>query len=131
MCFCLYGMFLPVTCSFHSFQIRRRLIFELICLSIKIYAFRNPDLTCWTANRCFIFASIETPNVQLHPLTMFSLKNTCFQNNMCAETTLREFAIRLVLIVLCEPVNVETESRNFWDLEAQRVYRWQKTINHP
>ena len=62
---------------------------------------------------------------------MFSLKNTCFQNNMCAETTLRELAIRLILVILCEPVNVETESRNISDLEAQGVYRWQKTINHP
>ena len=67
----------------------------------------------------------KLPNVQLHPLTMSTLKNTCFQNNMCAETTLGEFAIRLVLVFLCEPVNVETESRNFSDLEAQRVYRWQ------
>ena len=30
-----------------------------------------------------------------------------------------------LLTILCEPVNVETESRNFSDLEAQRVYRWQ------
>ena len=65
----------------------------------------------------------KLPNVQLHPLTMLSLKNTCFQDNMCAETTLGEFAISLVLVILCEPVNVETESRNFSDLEAQRVYR--------
>ena len=55
----------------------------------------------------------KLPNVQLHPLTMSSLKNTCFKNNMCAETTLGEFAISLVLAISCEPVNVETESRNF------------------
>ena len=30
-----------------------------------------------------------------------------------------------ILVVLCEPVNVETESRNFSDLGAQSVYRWQ------
>ena len=47
------------------------------------------------------------------PLTMSSLKDTCFQNNMCAETTLREFAISLVLEISCETVNVETERRNF------------------
>ena len=47
------------------------------------------------------------------PLTMSSLKDTCFQNNMCAETTLREFAISLVLVISCETVNVETERRNF------------------
>ena len=28
------------------------------------------------------------------------------------------FAIRLVLVISSEPVNVETESRNFLDLEA-------------
>ena len=50
----LYGMFLPVTRSYHPFRIRRRLIFELICVSIKIYVFRNPDSTCWTAYQCFI-----------------------------------------------------------------------------
>ena len=60
----------------------------------------------------------------MRPLTMSSLKKTYFQNNMCAETTLWEFAICLILIISCEPVNVETESRNFTGLEAHRVYRW-------
>ena len=70
----------------------------------------------------------KLPNVQLRPLNMSSLKNVCFQKNTCVETTLREFAIKLVLVILCEPDNVETESRNFSDLEVQRVY----TIhNHP
>ena len=55
----------------------------------------------------------KLPNIQLHPLTMSSLKNMCFQNKMCAEATLREFAISLVLVISCEPVNVETENRNF------------------
>ena len=41
-----------------------------------------------------------------------------FQNNMCTEATLGEFAISLG-----EPVKVESESRNF--SEEQRVYRWQ------
>ena len=49
-CFCLNLTFLPVTCSFDPFRIRRGLIFELICESIKIYAFKNPDSTCWTAS---------------------------------------------------------------------------------
>ena len=44
---------------------------------------------------------------------------------MCAETTLREFDDSLVLVISCEPVNVETERRNLSVLEAQRVYRWQ------
>ena len=72
----------------------------------------------------YFLLQIQTPQ-PLRPLTMFSLKNMCFQNNMCTETTIREFAIRLVLVISCEPANVETESRNFSDLEEQCVYRWQ------
>ena len=34
-----------------------------------------------------------------------------------------KFAIRLVLVISCEPVNVETESRNFLALEEQQVYK--------
>ena len=114
VCFCLNGMFVPVTCSFHQFRIRRHLKFEL---------FINPESTCWTVYRCFIFISIQTP--QLRPLTMSSLKYTRFQNTMCAETTLGEFATSLILVISCEPVNVETESRNFFTFEAQHVYRCQ------
>ena len=44
---------------------------------------------------------------------------------MCAETTLREFDISLVLVISYEPVNVETESRNFSALEASMLN------NHP
>ena len=44
----------------------------------------------------------KLPNVQLRPLTMISL---CFQNNMCTETTLGEFAISLALVISSEPVN--------------------------
>ena len=62
---------------------------------------------------------LKHPNVQLRSLSMSSLKNMCFQNNMCAETTLMEFAISLVLVISCEPVNVETD---FSDLEAQCIY---------
>ena len=43
-CFCLYHTFLHVTGIFHPFQIKRGLILELICESIKIYAFWNHDL---------------------------------------------------------------------------------------
>ena len=43
---------------------------------------------------------------------MSSLSSMRFQNNMRAETTPGEFAISLVLVISCEPVNVETESRN-------------------
>ena len=72
-----------------------------------------------------ILPQYKLPNVHLRPLTMSSLKNTCFQNNMCAETTIGEFAISLVLVISCEPVSVETESRNFSALEGQHIYRWQ------
>ena len=51
-------------------------------------------------------------NVWLPPLNM-SLKTTRFQNNMCAEATLGEFAICLGLVISCEPVKVESERRNF------------------
>ena len=39
-----------------------------------------------------------------------------------------EFALRLVLVISCEPVYVETESRNFSDLEAQLFTDGNKTI---
>ena len=73
----------------------------------------------------FFLPQQKLPNVHLLPLTMSSLKNMCFQNNMCSETTPGEFASGLFLVISCEPVNVETESRNFSDLNGQCVYRWQ------
>ena len=45
---------------------------------------------------------------------MSFLKNTCFLNNMCAETTLRVFAIRLVLLILCE-VEPRALTPLFWN----------------
>ena len=56
----------------------------------------------------------------------------CFQNNMCAESTLSEFVISLALVNTCEPVNEETESRNFSDLEVQPLQMAiKKKNNHP
>ena len=72
----------------------------------------NPESTCWTAYQCFIFVSIQTPQ-QLHPLSILSLKNTCFQKKKCAKTAVGEFAIGLVFVISHEPVKVKTESRNF------------------
>ena len=69
----------------------------------------------------------KLPNVQLHPLTMSFLKNMCFQNNLFAETTLGEFAISLVHVISCEPVNVETESRNFSTLKRNMFTDGNKT----
>ena len=51
-----------------------------------------------------------------------SLKNMCFQNNMCAEAPLGEFAISLVLVILCKPVKVESESRNFSEEQHVLVF---------
>ena len=116
-------MFLQVTRSFYPFRIRRHLIFELICESAKMYAFQKSKISLLGCLLMFYFASIQTP-LQLPPLTMSSLKNTCFQN-MCAETTLEESAISLVLVILCVPISVEAECRNFSALEVQCVYRWQ------
>ena len=123
VCFCLYGTFLPATRISHQIQIRIGLIIELICESVKIYVFRNPESNCWTAYQCFIFASIQTPQCSVASPYLVSLKNMCFQNNMYAEATLGEFVISLVLVISCEPVKVESESRNFSG--EQRVYRWQ------
>ena len=39
---------------------------------------------------------------------------------MCAETTLWEFAIRLVLVISCEPVNVR--ARKLYT--SARIYEW-------
>ena len=75
--------------------------------------FRNPELSAGLLIDVLFLLQYKLPNVHLHPLTMSSLKSTCFQNDMCTETTLGEFDISLVLVILCEPVNVETESRNF------------------
>ena len=84
------------------------------------------EFTSWTANIDVLFLPpYKLPIVQLRPLTGSSLKNRCFQNNTCAETTLGEFAISLVHVISCEPVDAETDSRNFSTLEAQCVYRWQ------
>ena len=51
---------------------------------------------------------------------MSSLKNIFFFRIIFAQRHLSgEFAISFVLVTLYEPVNVETGSRNFTDLEVQ------------
>ena len=45
----------------------------------------------------------------------FSLRNTGFQKNLYA---VGELTIGLVLVISCEPVKVETESKNFSALEV-------------
>ena len=65
----------------------------------------------------FFLPQYKLPNVQLRPLTISHWRT---QNNICAEATLGEFAISLVLVISCEPVKVESESRKF--SEEQCVY---------
>ena len=67
---------------------------------LEFMHFRYPESTCWIANRCFIFVSIQTPQ-QSCCLTISSLKNTCFLKNLCA---VGEFAIGLVLVISWKPV---------------------------
>ena len=50
----------------------------------------------------------------------FFLEEHMFSEELCI---VREFAIGLVLVISCEPVKVEKESRNFSALEAQHVYK--------
>ena len=66
----------------------------------------------------YFHLNTNSPMLGWVPLTCV-LKNTCFQNKMCPEATIGEFAISLVLVISCEPVKVESESRNF--SEEQRV----------
>ena len=83
------------------------MILELIFESVKYYAFQNL-LDCLS-----LFPFWLIPNTPIFScVPMSSSKNMCFQNNMHAATTPGEFAISLVLVISCEPVNVETESRN-------------------
>ena len=53
---------------------------------------------------------------------MSSLKNTCFQNNVRPDTTLGEFAIILVFVISCEPVNVETLKVGISRLKKRSVF---------
>ena len=99
VCFCLYGTFLPVICSFHPFQIRRRLIFELICEFLR---FRNQD----SSNARLVIDVLYCINTNSPTVAPPYYVFRVF-------TTIAEIAIRLVLVITCEPVNVETESRNF------------------
>ena len=105
VCFCQYGTFLLVTHNFHPFGIKRRLIFELICESAKIYAFQNQPAGMLID--VLFLPQYKLPNSCV-PLTMSSLKNMCFQHNMCAEAILGELAINLVLIS-CKPLNTPTK----------------------
>ena len=106
--------------SIYLFQIGRRLIFELICDSAKIYAFQESIINLLVRLSMFYFC-LNTNSPTVASPYHFFLEEHMF----CAQRPLwgREFAIGLVLVILCEPVKVETESRNF--SEAQRVVKWQ------
>ena len=111
-----------VTPCFHPFRIRRRLMFELICESAKIYAFQKSVIIPLDCLSMFYFCFKYKFSNSCIPLPCLPWKNMCFQNNMCTETTLREFSISLVLDISCESVNVVTESRSFSAFEKCRVF---------
>ena len=100
--------FLPVTRSFHPFQIRRCLIFELICESTKIYAFQKSRINLLNCLSMFFASEYKLPN---SCVLSFLPGRTHVFRIICAQRW--EFAISLVLVILYEPVNVETESWNF------------------
>ena len=87
----MLGVCVCFICSEH-------MVFELILWifqSLFVWVMQNQP--CWTAYRGFIFVSIHTPQ-QLCPLAILSLKITCFQKNVCAKTSVGEFAISLFFI---------------------------------
>ena len=55
----------------------------------------------------------KLPNVQLRPLTISPWRTGVFRIICRQKPCLGEFTISLVLVVSCEPVKVESESRNF------------------
>ena len=120
------SVFLPVrhiftgNPSFSSTSNQKTLDIELIRESAKIYAF---DLPAGLLIDVLFLSQHKLPN------SCVPLPNMCFHENIC-KTTLGEFTISLVLVISCEPGNVETESRNFSALEAQCFYRWQQNM-HP
>ena len=128
--FCLYDTFLPVTCRFHPFWMTLDIWNDLwIDQTLCISEIQNHP-TGLLIDVLFLLQYKLLDSCV--PLSCLPWRNTCFQNNMCAETTLWEFASSLFLrlVISCEPVSVKTESRNFSVLDAQRVYRWQWN-NHP
>ena len=128
----MFGVILKVRkSSFHKGMTFCRSIYVKKVMKLLAFIFEQPSygITALQIASVALCSEIQNQlvglliNVQLCPLKMSSLKNMCFQINMCAETNLWEFAISLELVILCESVNVETESRNFLALKAQGVYR--------
>ena len=84
------------------------MIFEMICKSTKSMRFSNLNQPARLHINFYLFL-IQT-TLQLHPLVIiFSLKNMCFRIIYSWGVN----AIRLVRVISCEPVMVETESMNF------------------
>ena len=84
------------------------MIFEMITESTKSMRFSNLNQPARLHINLYFFY-IQT-TLQLHPLAIiFSLKNMCFRR-ICSWGV---NAIRLVRVISCEPVMVETESMNF------------------
>ena len=85
----------------------------------------NSESSGWTGHRCFFFCLNTNSPTVASPYHVFLEETHVFR-------TLRKFAISLVLEIVCESVNVETESRNFSALEAcLQVYGNKTIMIHP
>ena len=87
---------------------RRGLIFELICESAKMYVFKKFRINLLDCLSMFYFC-LNTPPTVASP-NHFILRICVFRKNLC---TVEDFAIGSVLVISCEPVKAENESRNF------------------
>ena len=70
----------------------------------------NPESSRWTSYQCFVLPQYKSPTV--------AFSYHVFLEETYVFRTLGEFAISLILVISCEPVNVEIENRNFSALEA-------------
>ena len=91
----------------YKVAVHKHLIFEMICEATKSMHFSNLNQPARLHINLY-FILIQT--IQLCPLAIiFSLKNMCFKR-ICSWGV---NTIRLVRVISCEPVRVETESMNF------------------
>ena len=86
----------------------------------------------------YFYLNTNSPTV-VPPTVISSLEEHYFQKNLFAETAVGEFAIGWDRVIMCEPVRVETVSRNFWASEmwdVNKLYminvhvRWQSLFQY-
>ena len=94
---------------FYQFRTSRHLIFEMICKSTKSLCISNLNQPARLAYQSLFFLDTNYPTVASLSDLLFSLKSMCFRR-ICSWGV---NAIRLVTVISCEPVRVETESMNF------------------